>query len=110
MRVTVALLIGAVIGALDGVGIFWVPEEPYNVEISTLKGLLVGLITALSLNAESHWWQGLVYGLLYGFAFALVVFLAKGGLKSKDAPFVVPFGIVAGAATGLLVVKFAIRR
>ena len=38
-----------------------------------------------------------------------VVFLAKGGLKSKDAPFVVPFGIVAGAATGLLVVKFAIR-
>jgi hypothetical protein len=112
MRVTVALLIGAVIGALDGVGIFWVPEEPYKVEIflgATLKGLLVGLITALSLNAESHWWQGLVYGLLYGFAFALVVFLAKGGLKSKDAPFVVPFGIVAGAATGLLVVKFAIR-
>ena len=113
MRLNIALLIGAVLGALDGVGIFWAPEEPYKVEIflaATLKGLLVGLMTALSMNVESRWWQGLGYGLLYGFAFALVVFLAKGGLKSKDAPFVIPAGVVAGAVTGLLIANFANRR
>ena len=43
------------------------------------------------------------YGLLYGLALALVVFLAKGAFRSMDAPYVVPSGVVMGASTGLLV-------
>jgi hypothetical protein len=51
MNVIVVLLIGGIIGALGGVGIFFAPDEPYKIEIflaAILKGMLVSLITALS--------------------------------------------------------------
>jgi len=109
MRTPAVLLIGAVIGALDGVGIFFAPGEPYKVEIfcaAILKGVLVSVITALSLGKKRSWFRGAGFGLLYGCGIALVVFLAKGGFRSMDAPFVVPSGIVMGALTGILVTKF----
>jgi hypothetical protein len=110
MNLTVVLIIGGAIGALDGVGIFFAPDEPFKTEIfvaAILKGILVALLTALSLMRGSAWWQGALYGLLYGFAFALVIFLAKGGFKSKDAPYVVPSGVILGTVIGLLLVNFA---
>lgn len=113
MNLAIVLGIGVIIGALDGVGIFFVPEEPYKVEIflaAILKGLLVSLLTGLSLNVQSLWWQGLGYGALYGFLLALMVFLAKGGFKKKDAPYVVPFGIVTGGIIGIIVVNLAFPR
>ena len=61
MNITIVMLIGAVLGALGGVGIFFEPREPYKVEIllaATLKGILVSLLTALSLGGRSSWWQG----------------------------------------------------
>jgi hypothetical protein len=109
MRTPLVLLIGAVIGALDGVGIFFAPGEPYKVEIffaAILKGILVSVITGLSLGNKRPWLHGAGFGLLYGCGIALVVFLAKGGFRSMDAPFVVPSGIVMGAVTGILVAKF----
>ncbi len=113
MNVIIVVLIGAVIGALDGVGIFFEPREPYKIEIllaATLKGILVSLLTALSLGGRSPWWHGAGYGLLYGFSFALVIFLAKGAFKSKDAPYVVPSGIVLGLITGVLIAKLAFQK
>jgi uncharacterized membrane protein len=110
MNIIIVVLIGAVMGALDGVGIFFEPREPYKVEIllaATLKGVLVSLLTALSLGGRSPGWHGAGYGLLYGFSFALVIFLAKGAFKSKDAPYVVPSGLILGLITGLLITKFA---
>ncbi len=47
---------------------------------------------------------------LYGLAFALVVYLAKGGPQSGDAPYLVPSGIVVGALTGLFILLFAVKR
>jgi hypothetical protein len=113
MNMIIVVLIGAVMGALDGVGIFFEPREPYKIEIllaATLKGVLVSLLTALSLGGRSPWWHGAGYGLLYGFSFALVIFLAKGAFKSKDAPYVVPSGIVLGLITGVLIAKFAFQK
>jgi ribose/xylose/arabinose/galactoside ABC-type transport system permease subunit len=110
MSVSVALVVGAVIGALDGVGIFFARDEPFKIEIfvaAILKGILVALLTGLSLTRSSAWWQGALFGLLYGVAFALVIFLAKGGFKSMDAPYVVPSGAILGTITGLVLVKFA---
>src|ERR1700738_40626 len=86
MNLTLVILIGAVMGALNGVGIFFEPREPYKVEIllaATLKGILISLLTALSLGGRSPWWHGAGYGGLYGFAFGLVIFLAKGAFKSR---------------------------
>jgi hypothetical protein len=110
MNVSVTLMIGGVIGALDGVGIFFARDEPFKIEIfvaAILKGILVALLTGLSLTSSSAWWQGALLGLLYGVAFALVIFLAKGGFKSMDAPYVVPSGAILGIVTGVLLVKFA---
>src|ERR1700738_3185744 len=110
MNLTLVILIGAVMGALNGVGIFFEPREPYKVEIllaATLKGILSSLLTALSLGGRSPWWHGAGYGALYGFAFGLVIFLAKGAFKSKDAPYVVPTSIVTGLITGVLLANFA---
>jgi hypothetical protein len=113
MRTPVILLIGAVIGALDGLGVFFAPGEPYKVEIffaAILKGILVSLITGLSLGKGISWLRGAGFGLLYGGAIALVVFLAKGGFRSMDAPYVMPSGIVMGALSGILVAKFGFRK
>ena len=113
MNISVVLLIGAIMGALNGVGIFFEPREPYKVEIllaATLKGILISLLTALSLGADASWWRGAGFGVLYGFSFGLVIFLAKGAFKSKDAPFVVPASIITGLVTGVLLANFAFRR
>lgn len=113
MNVFVVLIIGLLVGALDGIGIFFAPGEPYKFEIlfaAILKGMLVGLITGLSLKHGSRWIQAAGYGSLYGALFGLVVFLAKGAFKSMDAPFVVPSGAIMGLITGLLVWKFAFRK
>jgi len=110
MNITVVLVIGGIFGSLDGVGIFFAKDEPFKVEIfiaAILKGILVALLTGFSLTGSSTWWQGVLFGLLYGFAFALVIFLAKGGFKSKDAPYVVPSGAILGILIGLLLVNFA---
>jgi hypothetical protein len=48
-------------------------------------------------------------GALYGLAFGLVIYLAEGGPKSGDAPYVVPSGIITAGLTGLFIFFWAIR-
>ena len=106
MNLLAVLSIGAIVGAIEGGSIFFARNEPYKMEITlaaTLKGVLVGLLTAFSLHLHSPWWQAAGSGAFYGLSFALVVFLAKGGFKSHDAPYVVPSGVVAGALIGVLI-------
>ena len=52
MNILIALLIGALMGGPNGVGIFFEPREPYKIEIllaATLKGVLISLLTGFSL-------------------------------------------------------------
>ena len=112
MNLLIVVLIGAVFGFLDGVGIFFEPKEPYKWQIlcaATLKGVLVALLTGFSLAATTRWWFAMATGALYGLAFALVIYLAKGGPKSGDAPYVVPSGIITGGLIGLFVVMWALQ-
>src|SRR6516225_5550228 len=54
MNFLTVVLIGVALGALDGVGIFLEPKEPYKWQIlcaATLKGVLVALLTGFSLAA-----------------------------------------------------------
>jgi hypothetical protein len=109
----VVVIIGAVLGGLDGVGIFFEPKEPYKWQIlfaATLKGVLVALLAGFSLAATTRWWSGMVTGALYGLAFSLVIYLAKGGPKSGDAPYVIPSGIITGGLIGLFIVVWAIKK
>jgi hypothetical protein len=112
MNLLAVLVIGAGLGVLDGVGIFFEPREPYKWQIlfaATLKGVLVALLTGFSLTATTRWWFGMGTGALYGLAFSLVIYLAKGGPKSGDAPYVIPSGIITGALIGLFIVIWAVR-
>lgn len=112
MNFLAVVVIGAVLGALGGVGIFFEPKEPYKWEIlfaATLNGTLVALLTGFSLAAASRWWSGMATGALYGLAFSLVIYLAKGGPKSGDAPYVIPSGIITGGLIGLFIVICAAK-
>lgn len=113
MNFLVVIIIGAVLGFLDGVGIFFEPKEPYKWQIlcaATLKGVMVALLTGFSLAASTRWWSAIATGTLYGFAFSLVIYLAKGGPKSGDAPYVIPSGIVTGGLIGLFILIWATKK
>ncbi|HEX6741414.1 MAG TPA: hypothetical protein VF079_06425 [Sphingomicrobium sp.] len=113
MKLAIILLIGAVIGAIDGGGIFFAPGEPYPLEIfaaAILKSMLVAVTIGLTLRDRRSVARGAGFGLLYGTAFALVVFLAKGGVRSMDAPYVVPSGALFGAIAGMLVARLGFAR
>jgi hypothetical protein len=112
MNFILCLVIGAALGALGGAGIFFAREEPYKWQIfvaATLKGALIGLLTGFSLAPDSRWWTAVGTGAVYGLAFGLVIYLAKGGPKSNDAPYVIPSSIISGALTGLFIILWAFR-
>lgn len=112
MNFPIAIIIGAFFGALDGVGIFFEPREPYKWQIlfaETLKGVFVALLTGFSLAASNPWWWAMLIGALYGLGLGLVIYLAKGGPKSGDAPYVIPSGIITGGLIGLFVLMWAVR-
>jgi hypothetical protein len=110
MNLIVVGAIGMALGVIEAAGIFFEPKEPYKIQIllaGTLKGLLVALLTGFSLSPGSSWLDGLGFGLLYGALFGLVIFLAKGGPVSKDAPYVIPMSAITGAICGLLIIWLA---
>jgi len=112
MKLKNIILIGIIIGILNGGGIFFEPAEPYKVEIffaAILNVILVCIITGLSIKEHHRLKHGILFGLLYGFLFAVVVYLAKGGFASGDAPYVVPADMFFGSVSGYFVYKFGIN-
>ena len=107
MSVLVKIAIaGASVGLLETFSIWFVPEEPYPnfiVMAGVLKGALTALLVSKWIDNLSTLPKSLAVGAVIGFLMAGVVFLAKGGWASLDAPFVVPAGVVSGLITGGLV-------
>lgn len=67
MKLLTVLLIGGVLGAIDGGGVFFAPGEPYPTEIfaaAILKGMLVALMIAFSLRERRSLVRGAGFGLL----------------------------------------------
>ena len=95
--------VGAAVGFLGAVGIYFAPQEPYPGYI-TLAGTLNGVTTALLITTvvtrNSPLGQCLLWGAMMGLLATATVFLAKGAWTSWDAPFVVPAGIVTGLILG----------
>jgi len=103
--------VGALVGLLLGLGILFEPKEPFKMEIvlaSTLRNVLVAMLTGMSLSAKSSALAGTGYGLVYGFAFGLVIFLAKGAFRSGSAPYVIPGATFAGGLSGLIIAVYAV--
>ncbi len=95
--------IGAALGFLGAVGIYYEPEEPYPGYITlagTLNGVTIALLISVVVTRDSSLGKCLGWGASMGLLASANVFLAKGGWTSWDAPFVVPTGILTGAVLG----------
>ncbi len=95
--------IGATLGFLGAVGIYFAPEEPYPGYITlagTLGGVTIALLISSLVTRDSSLGQCLGWGAAMGLLASAAVFLAKGAWTSWDAPFVVPTGIVTGVILG----------
>jgi hypothetical protein len=111
MNLLTTLLIGASVHALVGAGIFFAKEEPYKAQIffaTILKGLLVALLIGFTLQARASRtvWAGVGFGLLYGLAFGVVVFLAKGA-DFRTSPHLLSGSVIQGVLSGALIALFA---
>ncbi len=97
------VVVGAMLGFLGAVGIYFEPEEPYPGYITlagTLSGVTIALLITTVVTRQSSVGQSLVWGAVMGLLASSAVFLAKGAWTSWDAPFVVPMGIVTGIILG----------
>ena len=95
--------VGAALGFLGAVGIYFAPEEPYPGYITvagTLSGVIIALLITTVVTRNSSLGQGVGWGGAMGLLASVTVFLAKGAWTSWDAPFVVPTGIVTGLILG----------
>ncbi|HMI38106.1 MAG TPA: hypothetical protein VK505_10835 [Steroidobacteraceae bacterium] len=102
--------IGAALGLLGAVGIYFdtrVPSRHLIVLAGLLRGILVALITGLSISAHSGWLVGLGWGTLYGTLFGAMQCLSKGAAALQHAVYIIPTSAVTGALSGLLIAWLA---
>jgi len=95
--------IGAALGFVGAVGIYFAPEEPYPGYITlagTLSGVTIALLITIVVTRDSSLGQCLGWGAAMGLLDSAAVFLAKGAWTSWDAPFVVLTGVVTGVILG----------
>ncbi len=105
-RKSTVAIVGAGLGLLGAVGIYFDPGEPYPGVITvagTLLGVTIALLVATVVTHASTFLHSIAWGALFGLLPSLTVFFAKGGWASWDAPFVVPTAVVTGAVLGLMV-------
>ncbi len=104
--------VGAILGFLGAVGIYYAPEEPYPGYITlagTLSGVTIALLISTLVTRDSSLATCLGWGASMGLLASATVFLAKGAWTSWDAPFVVPTCIVIGIILGP-VIRWLCRR
>jgi hypothetical protein len=102
------MLVGMLVGAVNGTSIFFIRNEPHKAAVfaaTIMRNAFVGLLTYYSLNVQTRWWGALLSGTVYGLMLGLVVVLAKGGLKDRQHLVILPFSALTGAAIGLLLWK-----
>ena len=108
----ILVALGASLGFVSAVGIYFDPAEPYPGFV-TIAGTLHGIVTALLLTTtvskESTVAQSLLWGVLYGLLTGSMGFFAEGAWASWDAPYIVPTAIVVGVILGP-VVRLVSRR
>ena len=95
--------VGATLGFLGAVGIYFAPDEPYPGYITlagTLGGVTIALLITTVVTRNSSLGRCLGWGAAMGLLASATIFLAKGAWTSWNAPFVVPTGIVTGLILG----------
>ena|SRR5712675_604617 len=106
MNTPLVIGIGAVLGLMGASGIYFDPRIPgkrFIVAAGTLRGVLVAIVTGLSMTVHSGWVAGSGFGLLYGALFGVMLCLSKGSAALQHVKYIVPASAVTGALSGALI-------
>jgi len=112
MTMSVVIGIGAIMGLLGAAGIYFDPRIPgkrFIVMAGTLRGILVAMLTGLSMDQYSSWVGGSGLGLLYGILFGVMICLSKGTAAWQHVKYIIPVSAVTGALSGVLIAGLAFR-
>lgn len=104
MLIIPGLAIGMVIGFVEGVLLYVIPEDPLRRRVllpATLKGALIGILVGLIIRPGSAS-MGLLLGAFCGLAFNRLSLLREGGATPKETSYVLLMSVVSGALTGVL--------
>lgn len=104
--------VGAVLGFLGAVGIYFEPVEPYPGYITvagTLSGAMIALLITNVVSGSTSLLRSLAWGAAMGLLAGGAVFFAKGAWTSGDAPFVLPTSVLTGLILGPLIRRFRNR-
>jgi hypothetical protein len=111
LNIPLTLGIGAALGLLGAIGIYFDPRVPGKhaiVAAGLLRGALVALLIGLSISEQSGWLVGGGYGALYGVLFGTMICLSKGTGALQHAIFIIPSTLVTGALSGIAIALWAI--
>lgn len=104
MLIMSGIAIGLIVGFVEGILLYVIPEEPLRRRVlfpATLKGALVGIIIGLTVRPGSAA-MGLVLGALCGLLFNRLSFLREGGATPTEASYALPISVASGALIGAL--------
>ena len=107
-KIAVGLILGAVLGALDGASAWFYPEVRNVIASimvgSTIKGMLVGVLSGWFARKVNSTGWGVVAGSVLGLAFAFAVAAMPSETSHHYLEIMSP-GFVAGAVIGFLTRK-----
>ena len=106
MHALTGLAIGMVIGFIEGLVLYAIPEDPYHRRVilpATLKGAAVGVLVGLTARFGSPLW-GIMLGALYGLLLNRLTLWREGGATPKEASYVLYISIASGILIGVLTV------
>ena len=107
-----AAAIGAAIGFLSAVGIYFDPAEPYPGFVTiagTLHGVVTSLLVAGTVTGDTTVKRSMSWGAFYGLLTGCMGFFAEGAWASWNAPYIIPTAVVVGVILGP-VVRLVARR
>ncbi len=110
MTMSLVIGIGALMGLFGASGIYFDPRTPgkrFIVMAGILRGILVAMLTGLSMSPDSNWVDGSGLGLIYGILFGVMICLSKGTAAWQHVQYIVPASAVTGALSGILIAWFA---
>jgi hypothetical protein len=108
VRIQVVIAIGAILGLVSTLGIFFdrrTDGKSYIVAAGTIRGVLVALLVASS-PVDWGWLREAGLGAFYGAVVALMVVLSQGRSARQHAVYILPPSIISGALIGALIARF----
>ncbi len=113
-KLLLGIVLGLVLGAFDGLTAYFSPEKDQLSAIvmgSSIKGLIVGLLTGFYASRVDSLKKGVIFGLVAGLFFAFLTAYMQYAMEQKHywMQIMVP-GTIVGAIIGYATQKYGRRK